>query len=127
RVMHHEGAAKAGAESHFGLHAQSDLGAGDLAGVAGNEMVDGLIRVEFGDGRHYARGIAGKKNYVARMPGALFRQMIRDVGKRIRGARVLREGVVVQIQMTGDRVEDDVFEHGAELARTSVNLRLGVG
>jgi len=43
RAVHHERAAKTGAESDFGLLAQADLGARDLAGVAGNEVVDGLV------------------------------------------------------------------------------------
>src|SRR5664280_3913350 len=52
RMMHHERPAEAGTESHLRFHAKPDFGAGNLAGIAGNEMVDGLVRTEFRDRRH---------------------------------------------------------------------------
>src|ERR1035441_10560334 len=42
-MAHHERAAEAGAEGDFRFRAQADLGAGDLAGIPGKEVVDGLF------------------------------------------------------------------------------------
>ena len=107
-------------------YAQPDFGAGNLAGVAGNEVVDRLIGAELRDGRHHARGIAGQEDNVLGMSGALLRLVIRNVRKRISRARVFRHAVVVQIQTTRDRIEGDIFQHGAEAPGTGVNLRLGL-
>ena len=110
-----------------GSAAQADLGPGDLAGVSGNEVIDGLFGCEARDGRHDAAGVAGQKDDVARMAGHLRRQVIFDVVQGIGAAGVFGERVVVEIEPARERVEHDVFQDGAEAARAGVDLRLGLG
>ena len=66
-VVDHEGRAEAGAEGDLRLRAQADLRSGDLGGVAADEVVQGLIRGEPGDGRKDPRGVAGEEEDVLRM------------------------------------------------------------
>ena len=49
-----------------------------------------------------------------------------DEVDRIRGARVLGEPVVVEIELPGLGIDDHVFEDGPEPARGRVDLRLGL-
>src|SRR5438270_9761956 len=72
RMVNHEGSAKTCAEGHFRLDAQSNLCAGNLARVSGNEMVDRLVGSESGNRRHDTGSIAGQEDYVLRMSGPLF-------------------------------------------------------
>ena len=59
------------------------------------------------------------------MPAHFFRNRVVDVFERIRCAGVLRERRIVEIDMAGDGVEDDVFKNGTELSRAGIDLRLG--
>src|ERR1039457_5849568 len=127
RMAHHEGTAEAGAETNFRFRAQADLGAADLADVVGKEVVDGLFGSEAGDGRNDAVGVAGEKNDVARMAGHLRRQIVFDVIERIGAASILGEGVVVEVEAPGERIEHDVLQDGAEAAGAGVDLRFGLG
>src|ERR1039457_395363 len=122
-MAHHERTAEARAEGDFRFRTQADLGAGDLAGVSGEEVVDGLLGSEARDGRHDARGVAREKNDVARMASHLRRKVVFDVIQRIGAASVLDEGVVVEVEPARERVEYDVFEDRAEAARAGVDLR----
>ena len=88
--MHHERTAEARAEGHLRFDAQTDFRTGNFAGIAGNEMVDGLVGSKARDGRHDAGGIASEENDVLRVAGALLRKMICDILERISRARVLR-------------------------------------
>ncbi len=45
----------------------------------------------------------------------------------IRGTSVLGQRVVVEIELAGDRVHDDVFQHGPERPRGREDLRLQIG
>ena len=124
-MMHHERPAEAGAEGDLRFDAQADFRPRDLAGIAGDEVVDGLVGSQARDGRHHAGGVAGEENDVLRMARALFGQMIVNVFERISGARVLRDLVVVQIDVARDGIERHVFQDGAEAAGDGVDLRLG--
>ena len=109
------------------LGAQADLRARDLAGVAGDEVVDGLVGSQPRDGRHHPGSVAGEEDDVLRMAGLLLRQAVRNVRERIGGARVFRDAVVVQVQMARERIEGHVLQDGAEPAGAGIDLRLGVG
>jgi len=69
--MHHEWPAEARAERDLRLDAEADLGARDLAGVARDEVIDRLVRVEAADGRHHPRRVAGQEHHVLRVARAL--------------------------------------------------------
>ena len=84
-----------------------------LGGVAADEMVHGLVRIQAADGRKYAEGVAGQEDDVSRMP-----DLARDhrVGNELDGigrARVLRDGVVVVVDLTPVRIVDHVFQDRA--------------
>ena len=66
-------------------------------------------------------GITPDASQVSRMmffgwPAALLRDGVADELERVRGARVLGERVVVEVDHARDRVEDDVLEDRAEAA-----------
>lgn len=126
RMVDHERPAKARAKGHLRLGAKADSGASDLAGVAGNEMVDGLVGREFGDGRHNPGRVASEENDVFGMTGAFFGQMIFDVRERMGRTGVFGDGVIIEVEVAGDGIEGDVFEDGAKTAGAGVDLWLGV-
>ena len=37
------------------------------------------------------------------------------------------QGVIIQVDQAGNRIEDDIFQNGAEAPRAGINLRLGGG
>jgi len=67
RVVDHEGRAKAGREGDLGLDAEPDLGAGDLRGVAGDEVIDRVLGVQPGDRRQHPLRITGEQDDVLRV------------------------------------------------------------
>ncbi len=110
----------------FRLHAdEALLGAGHLRGVAREEVVHRLVRVELGDWRHDAIGVGGQEDDVLRMTGAAGARRIRDRVERIGRAGVLRLGAVVIVRHAGVGIEHDVLEHGAETVGGVPDLRLG--
>src|SRR5579885_3612604 len=126
-MVNHKRSAETGAEGHLWLNTQTDFSSGDLAGVSGDEMVDRLIRSQFRDRRHHAGSIAGKENDIFRMPRPLLRHAVFDIGERIGSPCVLSDCAVIQIQVSRNRIERYIFEHGTESACASVDLRLGLG
>ena len=58
-----EGLAEAGGEGRGGL-GDAALGAGQLRGEAGQEVVLGLLRRQDGDGRQNAEGVGGQEDDV---------------------------------------------------------------
>lgn len=122
RMVDHERPAKARAKGHLRLGAKADSGASDLAGVAGNEMVDGLVGREFGDGRHNPGRVASEENDVFGMTGAFFGQMIFDVRERMGRTGVFGDGVIIEVEVAGDGIEGDVFEDGAKTAGPGVDV-----
>src|SRR5690606_28395846 len=110
----HERRAKARAEGYFGLCAEAHFGAGDLRRVPGDEMIGGLVGGHAGDGGHHALGIAGEEYYVFRVAAPRLRQGVVDIIQRVGGARVLGGRVVVQIDVAGGAVVDDILQDGPE-------------
>ncbi len=117
---------KAGGE--FRLDAdQALLGAGDLGGVAGEEVIHRLRRRQLGDRRHHAEGVGGEQHDVLRHAGAAGARGVRNKVERIGGARVLGLRLVVEVADARVRIEHDVFKHGAEAVRGGVDFRLRLG
>ena len=67
RVARHERRAEAGREHRLRLLAEPDLGAGDLRGIAREEMVHRLLGGELGDRRHDPERVAGQHDDVFRV------------------------------------------------------------
>ena len=65
RMQFEEGLAKAGGEGRGGL-GDAALGAGQLRGEAGQEVVLGLLRGQDGDGRQNAESVSGQEDDVLR-------------------------------------------------------------
>ena len=65
RVARHERRAEAGREGRLGL-GHADLGAGDLGGVAGEEMVHRLVGRQPRDRRQHAERVGGQHDDVLR-------------------------------------------------------------
>ena len=100
------------------------LGAGDLGGVAGDEMIHHLLLGEFGDGRQHPEGITGQEDHVAGVCVDLGRdQCIGDVVQGVGAPRVLRQGDVVVVDLAAPLIEDHVLQHTAE-ADGGIDLRL---
>ena len=124
RVARQERRAEAGGELR--LHAdQSLLGAGDLRGVAGEEVVHRLRRRQLGDGRHHAKRVGREHHQVLRLPGATRARRVRDELEGIGRARVLSLALVVEVDDPRVRIERDVLQHRAEAQRRVVDLGLG--
>ena len=114
-VKRKEGLGEARGESSLGL-GDTLLGTGHLRGVTRDEVVHGLLGVELGDGRKDTAGVAGEENDVlgvaVRLAGDLG---VLDVLDGVGAASVLGQGVVIVVDNTGDRVENNVLEDGTEL------------
>lgn len=121
-----EGLGEARRESRLGLE-DAVFGAGHLGGVTGNEVEHCLGRVELGDGREDAAGVAGEEDDVL---GVVVGQAgdlgVVDVLDRVGAARVLGQGDVVVVDDSGLGVKDDVLEDGAVLDGV-VDIRLLLG
>jgi len=121
-----EGLGEARGEGGLGL-GDTLLGTGHLGGVARNEVVHGLLGVELGDGWEHTAGVAGEQDDVLRVAVRLAGDLgVLDVLDGVGAASVLGQGVVIVVDDTGDGVEDDVLEDGAELDGVE-NIRLLLG
>ncbi len=93
------GAPEAGRKRDLGLDAEADLGAGDLRGVAGDEVVDRMLGVKAGDRGQHPLCVAGKEDDVlgVRLDHGIGHH-VGDEIERIGGPRVLGETVVVEVE-----------------------------
>ena len=122
-MARHERRAEAGRKGRLRLE-DAAFGASHFRRVAGEEMIHRLIGVELGDWRQHAEGVAGEHDDVARLAGAPRRRRVGVEVDRIGDARVLRQGIVVEIGRAGVRIENDVLHHRAEAFAGGVDLRL---
>ena len=90
RVARHERRAEAGREGRLGL-GHADLGAGDLGGVAGEEMVHGLVGRQPRDRRQHAEGVGGEDDDVLRHRPHILGRAVGDEVDRIGAAGILGE------------------------------------
>ena len=127
-MVDHERRAEACREGNLGLDAETDLGACDLRGVAGNEVVDRVLGVEPGDRRQNTLRIASEQDDVLRVRlDHAFRHHVGDEIEGVGGAGIFGETVVVEIEPARGPVLDNVLEDGAETAGCVVNLGFVVG
>ena len=116
--------AEAGGEFRFDAD-QPLLGAGDLGGIARQEVVHRLVGVELGDRRHHAKSVGGQEDDVLRVSGAAAARGVGNELHRISRTGVLGLGAVVVIGNAGFRIEHHVFQHGTEVVGGVPYLRLG--
>ena len=90
-------------------------------------MVERLLGRQLRDRREHALGVAGQEHEVLRVAGAPLGDGVADEGERVRGAGVLGQAVVVEVDRARDRVEDDVLENRPEAVRRRVDLGLRGG
>ena len=126
RMARHEGGAEAGGEGRLRLLAQTLLGAGDLGGEAGQEVIHGLRRRQLGDRRQHAEGIGRQHDDVPGMSGAAGGAGVGNEIDRIGGAGVFGQGRVVQVERAGGRVHHHILQHGAEALGGGEDFRLGL-
>lgn len=121
-----EGLGEAGGEGGLGL-GDALLGTGHFGGVAGDEVVHCLFGGQLGDWRKDTTGIARKEdNVLGVLVGDAGDLGVLNVLDGVGAAGVLGQGVVVVVNNTGDGVEDNVLEDGAEADGTK-NIRLLLG
>ena len=109
-----EGLGEAGGEGGLGL-GDALLGACHLGRVAADEVEHGLFAVEFGNGREHAAGVAGQEDDVGWVVvGETGDFGVFDKLDGVCAARVFGQGGIVVIHHSGVRLEDDIFEDGAE-------------
>ena len=126
-MARHERRAEAGREGRLRFGAHALLGAGDLGGVAREEVVHRLARRQLGDGRQHAEGIRRQHDDVLRVAGASGRARVRDVFERVGRAGVLGEARVVVVGHVAGRFQHHVLEHGCPVIRRAPDGGLGVG
>ena len=124
-MQRQERGAEAGGEGRLRL-GDALLGAGDLGGVAGQEVIHRLRGIELGDGRQHAEGVAGQHHDVLRVLGAAGGGRVRDEVQGIGDARVLGARAIVEIGRARIGVEGDVLHHRAETLGGREDLGLGL-
>src|SRR6478672_13662430 len=112
RPLRPEGSTEAGGERRLRL-GDTELRAGELRRVAGEEEEERLLATELCDRRQDPEGVGGEEDHRAWMARALRRQRVRDLLELVRGAGVLSLGIVVEVEHAA-LVDDDVLEHRAE-------------
>ncbi len=125
RMTRHEGRAEAGREGRLRL-GNTLFRAGDLGGVAGQEVIHGLGRCQLRERRHHAEGIGGQHDDILRVRRGAGRGCVRNEVERIGAACVLGQAGIVEIGHA-IVVEDDVFEHRAETFGCGEDFRFGLG
>ena len=125
RRLRQERCAEARRERRLRLR-DADLRTGELRREAGEEVVERLVAAQSRDRRQDPECIGGEHDHRTRMPGPLLRMRIRDLLELVRGTRVLRLGVVVEVESPA-LVDRDVLEDRPERVRRLEDLRLGVG
>mmetsp|Transcript_101182 Transcript_101182/g.283640 ORF Transcript_101182/g.283640 Transcript_101182/m.283640 type:complete len:405 (+) Transcript_101182:370-1584(+) len=123
RVPHEEWGAEARREGGLRL-LNALLGARNLSGVAGNEVIHDLVLRQLGDRRQHSESIARKQDDLLRMVLHLGRNpRVGDEAQWVGHSRVLRDARVVVVHCSRRLVEDHVLQHRPE-ADSVIDLRL---
>lgn len=125
-VKSQEGLSEARGEGGLGL-SHTLLGTGHLGGITRDEVVHGLLGSELGDGRQDTTGVAGEEDDVLGVLAADARNLgVLNVLDGVSATSVLSEGIILVVDNTGIRIEDDVLKNGTELDSTeNIGLLLG--
>ena len=67
RGQRQEGRSQSRRRTRGRLLAHAGLGACELRGISGEEVIHGLLGRKTRDGRQHAKGIGGQEHYIARM------------------------------------------------------------
>ena len=102
------------------------LGARDLRGVPGEEVIHRLLPGELGDRRQHAEGVGRQEDDVPGVPAASARHVVADVRQRVRRARVLGDALVLELHLPAVGIEHDVLEDRAEHLRGPVDVGLAL-
>jgi len=89
----------AGRESHLGL-IDADFGSSHLGGVARDEVVHGLLRVQLGHGGQHTVGVASQEDDVLGVTADGWDLDVPDMLKRVANTGVLREAKVLVVDDT---------------------------
>src|SRR5699024_5685935 len=123
-VQLQEGLAEAGGEGGGGL-GDAPLGAGQLGGEAGQEVVLGLLRGQDGHGGQHAEGVGGQEDHVLGVgAGGHGAHDLLDVVDGVGDAGVLGNGVVREVAVAV-LVHSHVLQQGVALDGV-VDVGLGV-
>ena len=119
-----EGLAEAGGEGGSGL-GDAPLGAGQLGGEAGQEVVLGLLRGQDGNRGQHAKGVGGQEDHILGVgSGGHGSHDLLDVVDGIGNAGVLSDGVVGEVAVAV-LVHSHVLQQGVALDGV-VDVGLGV-
>ena len=88
--------AEAGGESHLRL-SDADLSASDLGGVARDEVVHGLLRVQLGHGGHHTEGIACQEDNVFGVASDSWELHITDMLEGVTDASVWGQADIIVV------------------------------
>ena len=124
-MARHEWCAKAGREGCFRL-GHTDLGAGDLRRVTGQEVIHRLLGRQTRDRRQDAERIRGQHDDILRHRPHIFFRGVGNEFDRIGTAGIFRLAVVVEIEFPRFRVHHDIFEYGSEPPRGRVDFRFRI-
>mmetsp|Transcript_13323 Transcript_13323/g.23382 ORF Transcript_13323/g.23382 Transcript_13323/m.23382 type:complete len:408 (+) Transcript_13323:205-1428(+) len=108
-VEHHEGRAEASGEGGGGL-GDAQLRASDLGGVAGQEMIHGLLGRKLGDRGQHAERIAGEEEHRLGVSAHGVGLEVRNVVDRVGDTAILGLGSVVEVNHLGLGVDHDVLQ-----------------
>ena len=122
RIHRHEGLAKQGGEGGLRL-GNAALGAGELGGEAGHEVVHCSVLVQAGDGRQDAESVSRQEDNDLGDAADAGDGCVGDVVDRIADAGVLGQAAVVEVKLTSLFVHDDVLDQRAETDGV-IDLRL---
>eukprot|EP01137_Pigoraptor_chileana_P000325 Opistho-2@36320 len=113
RVPHKEGLSKAGRERCSGL-SHALLRPRNLCSVSTDKVVHGLFCVEPRHRRKHSKGIAREQHNVRRMASQAGDLGVGNVLDGVGGARVLRDGSILEINLARVLIVDDILHDGSE-------------
>lgn len=117
-----EGLSEAGGESGSGF-LNTLLSSCDFSSVARVEVVNCLLRGQLGDGWQNGESVTGQEDDVLRMGTNCWQFGVLNELERIGSPSVFSDGDIVEVDLFGIILEDDVFQNSSE-SDGVVDLRL---